>query len=163
MTPQEKLQTYFEKIVVDLDAAVSAPVKATIYAINEGRRLLALEDFGAMAPSLGHAAPRRLARGIAGELCHLLAIGGVSQELFGGIDGRRMHAAFLLADGQAGADPFCMRRLRAKAFGVIGQPQPAQRQFAPGRPLLQIARSLHQLQALTRTLLICIEKDHRLA
>jgi len=45
MTPQEKLQTYFEKIVVDLDAAVSAPVKATIYAINEGRRLLALRGY----------------------------------------------------------------------------------------------------------------------
>jgi hypothetical protein len=74
-----------------------------------------------------------------------------------------MHAAFLLADGQASADPFGMRCLRAEALGVIGQPQPAQRQFAPRRPLLQIARSLHQLQALTRTLLICIEKDHGLA
>jgi hypothetical protein len=32
MTPQEKLQIYFEKIVEELGAAVSVPVKATIYA-----------------------------------------------------------------------------------------------------------------------------------
>ena len=45
MTPQEKLQIYFEKIVEDLGAAVSVPVKATIYAINEDRRLLALRGY----------------------------------------------------------------------------------------------------------------------
>jgi len=45
MTPQEKLQTYFEKIVEELGAAVSVPVKATIYAINEDRRLLALRGY----------------------------------------------------------------------------------------------------------------------
>jgi hypothetical protein len=45
MTPQEKLQKYFEKIVEDLGATVAVPVKTTIYAINEDRRLLALRGY----------------------------------------------------------------------------------------------------------------------
>jgi hypothetical protein len=45
MTPQEKLQKYFEKIVEDLGAEVSVPVKAAIYAISENRRLLALRGY----------------------------------------------------------------------------------------------------------------------
>jgi hypothetical protein len=45
MTPQEKLKKYFEKLVEDLGAAVAVPVKATIYAINEDRRLLALRGY----------------------------------------------------------------------------------------------------------------------
>jgi hypothetical protein len=45
MTPQEKLQKYFEKLVEDLGATVAVPVKTTIYAINEDRRLLALRGY----------------------------------------------------------------------------------------------------------------------
>ena len=55
-------------------------------------RALALKHFGAMQPPLRHPAPRRLARGVAREFCHLLAVGGVSKELVGRINGRQVHA-----------------------------------------------------------------------
>jgi hypothetical protein len=45
------------------------------------RRTLALKYLGAVPPSLGHPAPRRLARGITGKSGHLLTVGGVSKEL----------------------------------------------------------------------------------
>src|SRR5262249_24706887 len=51
------------------------------------------EDLGAMLPALGHLRPGRPARRIAGELRHLLAILGVSQELLGWIHGRLLLVA----------------------------------------------------------------------
>src|SRR5258708_21042737 len=46
-------------------------------------RALALEHFGATNPSLRHPAPCLLARGIARELGHLLAVGGVPEKFLG--------------------------------------------------------------------------------
>jgi hypothetical protein len=43
---------------------------------------LPLKDFCAVEPTLRHPVPCRLARGVARELGHLLALGGVSAELF---------------------------------------------------------------------------------
>ena len=50
-------------------------------------RALTLKHFGAMQPPLRHPAPGRLARGVAGKFCHLLAVGGVSKEFVGRING----------------------------------------------------------------------------
>ena len=69
-------------------------------------RALALKHFGAMQPPLRHPAPGRLARGVAGKFCHLLAVGGVSKEFVGRINGRQVHARALLTGRQACADPF---------------------------------------------------------
>src|SRR5438094_9922978 len=60
------------------------------------RRPLSLKDFRAVEPSLRHPVPCRLARGVARELGHLLALGGVPAELF-----RRIHGSMLLDDRQA--------------------------------------------------------------
>src|ERR1700751_5653540 len=49
------------------------------------RRALALEHFGATNPSLRHPAPCLLARGIARELGHSLAVGGVPEKFLGWI------------------------------------------------------------------------------
>src|SRR5262245_8340293 len=63
---------------------------------------LPLEHLRATRPALRHPAPCRLARRIAGKLRHLLALCGMSEEFFRWIhEGRRMHAAQLLADRQA--------------------------------------------------------------
>ena len=69
-------------------------------------RALALKHFGAMQPPLRHPAPGRLARGVARKFCHLLAVGGVSKEFVGRINGRQVHARALLTGRQACADPF---------------------------------------------------------
>lgn len=53
------------------------------------RLTLDLEHFGTLQPTFGHLRPGRPARRIAGELCHLLTVGGVSQEFLG-----RIHWAF---------------------------------------------------------------------
>ena len=44
------------------------------------REALALGSFSTLKPSLSHLVPRRLARGIARKLSHLLTVGGVSQK-----------------------------------------------------------------------------------
>jgi len=49
------------------------------------REALHLERLGALQPSLRHPDPRRLARGVAGELGHLFAVGGMAQEFVGRI------------------------------------------------------------------------------
>src|SRR5215471_13770757 len=61
-------------------------------------RALALEHLGATNPSLRHPAPRLLARGIARELGHSLAVGGVPEKFLGWI-----HRPVLLM-GQAARD-----------------------------------------------------------
>src|SRR6516162_725457 len=48
-----------------------------------GGHALALEHFGATKPSLRHPAPCRLARGVARELRHSLAVGGVPEKFLG--------------------------------------------------------------------------------
>jgi hypothetical protein len=60
------------------------------------RRQLPLKDLCAVEPTLRHPVPGRLARRVARELGHLLALGGVSAELF-----RWIHRPLLLADRQA--------------------------------------------------------------
>src|SRR5262249_31411507 len=50
-----------------------------------GGRALALEHFGATKPSLRHPAPCRLPRGIAPELGHSFAVGGVPEKFLGWI------------------------------------------------------------------------------
>src|SRR5262245_7017410 len=66
------------------------------------RRALPPERVCATQPALRHPAPCGLARRIAGELRHLLALCGVSEKFFRWIrETRRIHAAHLLADHQA--------------------------------------------------------------
>src|SRR5262245_2079935 len=60
-------------------------VVAAISFRRPGGHALALEDLGATKPSLRHPAPCRPARGIARELGHLLAVGGVPEKFFGWI------------------------------------------------------------------------------
>src|SRR5215813_9021353 len=60
-------------------------VVAAISFRRPGGHALALEHFGAMKPSLRHPAPCRLARGVARELGHSLAVGGVPEKFLGWI------------------------------------------------------------------------------
>ena len=69
-------------------------------------RALTLKHFGAMQPPLRHPAPGCLACGVTREFCHLLAVGGMSKEFVGRINGSEVHAQALLTCRQACADPF---------------------------------------------------------
>src|SRR5215472_11157392 len=58
---------------------------ATVSFRRLGGHALALEDLGATKPSLRHPAPGRPARGVARELGHSLAVGGVPEKFLGWI------------------------------------------------------------------------------
>lgn len=78
------------------------------------RLTLDLEHFGTLQPTFGHLRPGRPARRIAGELCHLLTVGGVSQEFLG-----RIHWAFSwLRAGRAFIDARIAGKL-ARALSMI--------------------------------------------
>src|SRR5262245_33323142 len=112
-------------------------------------RTLAVEHFRTVKPSLRHAMPRRLARGVARELDHSLAIGGVPEKLL-----RWIHQ--FRPPWWSGCPTHAL-----KAFRVFGEPQPAQGQFAPGLPLLLVDRLLSESKALARPLLILVLGSHR--
>lgn len=116
-------------------------------------RVLPLERFRAAQPPFGHPAPCRLARGVAGELGHLLAFRGVSAKFL-----RWIHGPPRWASGRA-ETPFA----GAQLFGIFGQPQPAQSELTPPGSLLDVRRSLRQLQALAHPLLIDIRRHHAAA
>src|SRR5262249_45854081 len=61
---------------------------ATVSFRRLGGGALALEDLGATKPSLRHPAPGRPARGVARELGHSLAVGGVPEKFLGWIHHR---------------------------------------------------------------------------
>src|SRR5215475_9018296 len=61
---------------------------ATVSFRRLGGRALALKDLGATKPSLRHPAPGRPARGVARELGHSLAVGGVPEKFLGWIHHR---------------------------------------------------------------------------
>jgi hypothetical protein len=111
-------------------------------------RTLAVEHFRTVKPSLRHAMPRRLTRGVARELGHSLAIGRVPEKFLRWIhqfrppwwSGCSVHAP--------------------KAFRVFGEPQPSQGQFTPRLPFLLIDRSLCQSKALARPLLMLVPGSH---
>ena len=52
---------------------------------------------------------------------------------------------------------------RAQLFRILGKTQPAQSELAPPRSLLEVRRSLRQLQALAHALLIDIRRHHAVA
>jgi CheY-like chemotaxis protein len=69
-----------DRAALGLSGAASAGLRGSP-SRRRRRRTLALKYLRAMPPSLGHPAPRRLARGITGKSGHLLTVGGVSKEL----------------------------------------------------------------------------------
>jgi hypothetical protein len=134
-----------------------------------GRHALALEPFGAAQPALGHPAPSRLARRIARELGHLLAIGGVPQEFFGWI-----HRSFppdvsitLLgihtARASSGGFEPCLfvSLFMAKPLGVVGEPQPAQGELTPRRSIVEAWGCFREFQAFAGTPVVRIHGGHR--
>jgi CheY-like chemotaxis protein len=102
---RERRQLSLRLVSLSLRVGAAAPVGLRGGPLLR-HRALALEHFGAMQPSLRHPAPSRLAGGVAGKFCHLLAVGGVSKEFVGRINGRQVHARALLTGRQACADPF---------------------------------------------------------
>jgi hypothetical protein len=109
---------------------------------------LLVEHFCAVKPSLRHAIPGRLARGVTRELRHSLAIGGVPEKFLRWIYQFR-------PPWWSGCPAYA-----PKAFRVFGEPQPAQGQFTPGLPLLFVDRLLCQSKALARPLLILVLGSH---
>src|SRR5262245_48564055 len=110
---------------------------------------LLFEHFRAVKPSLRHAIPGRLARGVTRELRHSLAIGGVPEKFL-----RWIHQ--FRPPWWSGCPTHAL-----KAFRVFGEPQPAQGQFTPGLPLLLVDRLLSQSKALARPLPILVLKPWR--
>src|SRR5262249_1518051 len=110
---------------------------------------LSFEHFRAVKPSLRHAIPGRLARGVTRELRHSLAIGGVPEKFL-----RWIHQ--FRPPWWSGCPTHAL-----KAFRVFGEPQPAQGQFTPGLPLLLVDRLLSQSKALARPLPILVLKPWR--
>src|SRR5438034_6354440 len=111
-------------------------------------RKLPVEHLCAVKPSLRHAIPGRLARGVARELRHSLAVGGVPEKFL-----RWIHQ--VRPPWWSGYPAHAPKPLR-----VFGEPQPTQGQFTPRIPLLLVDRVLCQSKALARSLLIHVFGSH---
>lgn len=125
-----------------------------------GRGALAIEALGAGEPALGHPIPGRLARRVARELGHLLAIGSVAQEFLGWI--HRIISSWS-SDHVVGDFAFAsFRRGQAwrggeAARGMIRQPSPAECKSAAGGPVIEVFGDFCGQRACAGTRLIRID------
>jgi hypothetical protein len=118
------------------------------------RLALALESLGAVDPSRGHPGPGRLAFAVTREFRHPLAFHGMFEKFIAGV-----HRPVLLRLRLRvrGAKLFDLPGAAAKLLGALGKPQPAHRQLAPGRSLLERHGTLRQTQTFARPLLVGIK------